>query len=177
MRFQVKGPFELDKDGRRLIIDTPASAGDFWDWVEEYEPGLPDACGCYIFAISAGKGSLPWYVGKAERQSFRQESFASGKIVKYNGALHQRERGKPALFFLPQVTPQGKYRKPKRGEGKRPAIQKLELLLIDMALTRNPDLKNKVNTIWKERLTVDGFLNARKHKVGPAGDLLTLLGQ
>lgn len=135
MRFQVEGPFRLYRTDAGLVDSSALARRYYWDWVEEHMPGLPDACGCYIFAIRAPRGSLPWCVGKAERQSFRHECLTPHKIVHFNNALAGR-KAKPELFFIPQVTPSGQYRSPT--SSRRPAIRELESLLIGMAINRNP---------------------------------------
>ena len=59
----------------------------FWDDVNCIKAGLPEACGCYVFALQNGHNIKAWYVGKAEKQSFRKECFfarkKSGSSMKY----------------------------------------------------------------------------------------------
>lgn len=153
-----------------LIDSSPESKREYWEGIEESCPGLPDACGCYVFSVRASRGSLPWYVGKAEKRTFREESLAHHKLTHFNTVISER-KGKPALFFLPQVTATtGKYSKSKSSE----AIQELESLLIGMALKRNNDLLNVSGTKWLNQLTVTGFLNDRMSKSGPAKELRDL---
>ncbi|ODB84905.1 hypothetical protein A3194_14155 [Candidatus Thiodiazotropha endoloripes] len=174
MRFQVEGPFELDRNEKGLIDSTASTRRAYWDWVEEFSPELPDACGCYIFSIRASRGSLPWYIGKAERQTFRKECLSAHKIVHFNNVVVGR-KGKPELFFLPQITGAGRYRSPTTTQ--RRAIQELESLLIGMAIQRNPKLSNIAGTKWLQNLTVDGFLNSLKTRSGAAKELRTLFGE
>ena len=173
MRFEVQGPFELYRTKAGLVDTDATTRRYYWEWVEESIPGLSEACGCYIFAIQASRGILPWYVGKAERQSFRKECLSPHKINHFNNAIAGR-KGKPILFFLPQLTNKGAYRSPTTT--KRPAIKELESLLIGMALSRNRRLLNGLGTKWMQQLTVEGFLNSNKAKGGPPSDLRKLLG-
>lgn len=173
MRFQVEGPFRLYRTNAGLVDSSALARRYYWDWVGENMPGLPDACGCYIFAIRAPRGSLPWYVGKAERQSFRHECLTPHKVVHFNNALAGR-KAKPELFFIPQVTPSGQYRSPT--SSRRPAIRELESLLIGMAINRNPSLLNIAGTKWLQRLTVEGFLNTKKARSDAAKALRDLVG-
>ncbi len=171
MWFETEGPYELYR--RKGLINRDAAARRYyWQWVNEYVSGLPEACGCYIFAIQTPRGTLPWYVGKAANQSFRQECLTAHKINHFNDALAGR-RGKPVLFFLPQVRRNGEYRWP--APGKRPAIGELESVLMGMALTRNPALLNTQGTKFMRNLTVQGFINSRKASAGPAASLRAML--
>lgn len=171
MLFEVEGPFPLYRTEAGLVDASALARRYYWDWIEENVPGLPTACGCYIFSIRASRGSLPWYVGKAERQSFQRECLTPHKIVHFNNALAGR-KGKPELFFIPQVTPAGKYRSPT--SSKRPAIKELESLLIGMAINRNPSLLNVAGTKWLEQIAVEGFLNTKKARSGGAKRLREL---
>ena len=103
MKFDIEGPFVLPRKDSGLIDSSSKSKREYWEWIEESCPGLPDACGCYVFSVRASKGSLPWYVGKAERQTFKKETLSSHKIVNINSIVSER-KGKPELFFLPQLT-------------------------------------------------------------------------
>jgi len=52
MNFGIYGPYEIPRSNR--LVDTAApSKKKFWDDVGGSEPGLPDACGCYIFVVKA----------------------------------------------------------------------------------------------------------------------------
>ena len=172
MKFHVEGPFELPR-ANGLIDSSCAAKRKYWDNIEADSPGLPDACGCYVFTVIASRGSLPWYVGKVEKRTFREESLAHHKLTHFNTVISDRSKGKPVLFFLPQVTATtGKYSKSK--SSKSPAIRELESWLIGMALNRNEKLRNVAGTKWPGQLKVTGFLNNRKSKGGPAKKLRDL---
>ena len=172
MHFDVQGPFDLYRTSAKLIDNTAEARRFYWEWVTDSVPGLDDACGCYIFTINTSNGALPWYIGKAERQSFRKECLSAHKINHYNNAIAGRT-GTPCLFFLPQLTRTGKYRKPTTS--KRRAISELESLLIGMAITRNPGLLNARGTRWYQQMTVDGLINSRTARKGPAKELSKIL--
>ncbi len=84
--FQPHGPFEVPILSGGL---DKSREGAFWRKVEESEPGLPAAVGCYIFAIRAGRGVRPWYVGKTEA-AFKKEVFQDHKFRLYWEALRER---------------------------------------------------------------------------------------
>lgn len=169
MRFEVRGPFELDRNTNGLIASSAEDKHLYWEWVDDHVPGLSQACGCYIFAIKASRGTLPWYVGKAERQTFAKECFSSHKIVHFNNAIAGR-KGKPVIMFIPQLTKTGNFRKPTSTP--RKAISELESLLIGMAISRNPKILNTRGTRMLRELTVEGFINSERGKGGSAARAL-----
>ncbi|MEW5796295.1 MAG: hypothetical protein AB1772_08020 [Candidatus Zixiibacteriota bacterium] len=90
--------------------------------------------GCYVFALRAGKGATPWYVGKSGK-SFQQECFAAHKLVKYSQALFAGKQGAPVLFFV--ALPGKKNKIAVR------VIYEIETYLIQTAKVANPKLLNK----------------------------------
>lgn len=154
MNYSIFGGFPVSRNGS-LVSRRREDKKSFWDKVEETAPGLSDACGCYVFVIR----NRAWYVGMAERQTFKQECFALHKITQYNEALGQVS-GNPTLFFLPKLTPGGRYASPtSRGHAD---IRMLENLLIGSALGRNHDLQNVKGTKLLREMNVPGFLNSRQ---------------
>jgi hypothetical protein len=154
MKFDVYGKFSVARNGH-LVSRSKQHKREFWEAVEECEPGLSDACGCYVFLIRG----RAWYVGMAEKQTFKQECFALHKITQYNEAL-ARVNGKPSMVFLPKVTPGGRFASPtQRGHSD---VRMLENLLIGSALRRNPDLQNVKGTRLLREMNVPGFLNSRQ---------------
>ena len=165
MRFEVYGPFELDRTLAGLVCSDAPSRKAFWRWVEEEVPGLSKTCGCYLFAIQASRGILPWYVGKAEKQSFANECISPHKLIHYNNAIVGR-KGKPVLYIIPQITNSGRFRKASKSS--KPAISELENILMGMAISRNPRILNIKGTRMLRELTVDGLLNSKKSAGGTA---------
>ena len=162
MRFDIHGPFWIERRNG-IIASTATDRREYWEWVDGYVPGLSGACGCYIFTINAGRGRLPWYVGKAERQTFKNECYSAHKIINYTTAIAGR-KGTPELFFIPQLTRKGGFRKPTQGQNGRKAIVALESLLIGMALSKNPELQNIKGTRMFRDLEVAGLINSNKKK-------------
>lgn len=153
MQYEVYGEFPITRNGS-LVSRSRDDKAELWDAVEESEPGLSEACGCYVFVIR----KRAWYVGMAEKQSFKQECFALHKITQYNEALGE-VTGKPSLILLPKLTPGGRFAKPtRRGHSD---IRVLENLLIGSALSKNPNLRNVKGTKLLREMNVPGFLNPR----------------
>jgi hypothetical protein len=140
--------------------------------VEEREKGLSDACGCYVFALKSGRGSIPYYVGQACRRPLLEEATNASNLTKYNEILGKKKRGKPVLFFLPMKTPGGKFRRRKSGSGKLPALDFLERWLISMALERNASLANNRETRFLRKIHVTGVFNAKRGETTKAAQAL-----
>jgi hypothetical protein len=153
MQFEIYGEFSIARNGS-LISRTKEEKNKFWARVDDAESGLSEACGCYVFVIRG----RAWYVGMAEKQSFKQECFALHKLAQYNEALG-KVNGNPSLILLPKLTPSGRFANPsKRGHSD---IRMLETMLIGSALGRNPQLQNVKGTKLLKEMNVPGFLNPR----------------
>ena len=174
MKFVVYGPFELGRTVGGLI--SKDFKNEFLDRVEMSKPGLSDACGCYVFRINPGRGAKPWYVGKAEKKTFADECFTADKMLKYITAYDATNRyGLPELFLLAQVTPKrGVFSKPTKHDW--PYIDELELMLIREAFKKNPELLNMQGIGKARKIEIEGFLNSRKARSGPAKALQETLG-
>jgi hypothetical protein len=147
----------------------------FWKKVRKEDEDLPDACGCYLFALQNGANIVAWYVGKTERRTFYQECFQATKINYYNETLIDHN-GTPLLFLLPRLTNSGnRFSKPTR-TGYRD-IDFLETLMIGMALERNPSLTNIKKTKLLREMVVPGVINSPQARPrGPVIDLRNALG-
>ena len=130
----------------------------FWDNVaaDPDDGDLPYAVGCYIFSIRTGRGTLPWYVGMAEKQPFRKECFSYQKLVLFNEILAGR-RGTPKLTLIAKLTPRDRYARQSKNGHKD--IQFLEKYLILLTIQRNPDLKNTRDTKFLRGMVVHGVFN------------------
>ena len=174
MEFYVYGPFKMIRNSETgLIAHDATSKKRFWESVEEQEEGLSSACGCFVFAMSAGGGKRPWYVGKAERQNFRKECFQPHKINNYNSVV-AKQKGKPYLYFIAKVTRSGsQFSKPKQSK----SVDKLESMITGLALSRNKELLNLNGTKHMRELIVHGIINAQQGNPGNASlDLKKTLG-
>ncbi|MGH8373127.1 MAG: hypothetical protein ACRETO_10390 [Gammaproteobacteria bacterium] len=158
MRFDVAGPFKIVRYGKKKNITKDSLIQLKLD-LENWEEGLSEACGCYIFAKRAGGGIIPWYVGQACRRAILNEALNSDNITKYNKVLD--DNGTPVLFFIPIRTPNGKFRKrPKLGN--LPALDFLERWLIANSIDRNENLINNKETRFLRKLHVVGVFNAKR---------------
>lgn len=156
MRFAPYGPYKLPEQNHE-IDDQQKSA--FWDRVSKENPSIPGGVGCYIFAIRAAKGYRPWYVGKTERQCFRDETWQPGKLLLYQRVLKQH-KGTPVLFLLAKKSPKDHFVRPTIRQRVRGSISELERMLIATCKQRNSKLLNKMHTKYGT-IYVPRYLNEK----------------
>ena len=160
MNFYPHTAFVIPKQANGLIAQ--AALTEFWKEVDDtLQSPVSESMGCYIFSIRAGKGCLPWYVGKAEKQSFRKECFALHKLNHYNNAIAAR-KGTPLLTLVAKYTPGSRLVLPSGSEHRD--VQYLETMLIANALGRNSALLNVKDTKLLKNMVIPGLLNSSKGK-------------
>lgn len=162
MRFETFGPFYLPTNS----IITTANARKLKEYLAS-DPRteiLLAACGCYIFGIKSSGSTrvIPWYVGKAEKQSVLKEATNAAHLQMYNEIFDGYKRGRPAFYFLPAMTPGGRVRTPTTGQGSIQAIKFLEDWLIATAYKTNPNLWNVRSTKMLRELYVRGIFNPKQ---------------
>ncbi|HEY9165699.1 MAG TPA: hypothetical protein VIS48_06005 [Candidatus Kryptonia bacterium] len=156
MLYSIHGPYEIPR--QNTVVDRSAEAlTDLWQEIEDNYEGLPEGCGCYLFALRAGKGITPWYVGVAEKQSFQRECFSPHKISIYNDVLDEW-KGTPLLYLVARNTPEARFSAPSRRG--HPSARYLELILISRAMEKNPELMNKRDTKLLRDMVVPTILNS-----------------
>ncbi len=132
--FAVQGPFKIPVyRGKKGRIVRSQEAAEFF----QRHPGLAGRRGCYIYAMRAGRGITPTYVGKATK-TFEQECFTADKLGKCNETLVDYERGTLVAFFV--VASQG------RGRPAEKQIGLVETFLTQAGVAVNPDLLNVKGT-------------------------------
>lgn len=127
--FLIKGPFSvpIHKSASSKLITEDLTS--FWHEASLLKKGI----GCYVFAIRAGGGFTPLYIGKTIR-SFERECFTDHKIKHYNYALAEYSKGTPVMFFVEYPR--------KKGKVNSADIADLENFLIQIGRRINPDLRN-----------------------------------
>jgi hypothetical protein len=167
MKFEVLGPyfFKTTSIIKKAHIDD-LKMRVMGDSIAAKLHGCP---GCYVFGVkSSGAGRvIPWYVGKAERQSVLKEATNAQHLQLYNEIFDGYKRGHPALYFMPAVTQGGSPKVPIKGPGSMPAVEFLEDWLISTALQVNANLWNIRKTKMLRELYVRGIFNPK------TGDLTT----
>jgi hypothetical protein len=155
--FNIRGPFRVPLDPTVTGKWIKAGCPDFW--LGPKVQRFTDEPGCYVFAMRAGKGIRPIYVGKATK-SFRQECFAPHKIAcHYGPALSNAGKGTPVIFLV--------VLKRKKGKVNKRAIAKVESFLIQNAMKQNPNLSN-IKGKKEEHWIIEGVIRSGKGKVPSA---------
>jgi len=145
---QVFGPFDIafDAEGHSKFIRAEHGTA-FWS--QPTNKPLAPKQGVYVFAIRAGRGFTPWYVGRATK-GFGQEVFTPHKREHFNDALRKVRKGNPVLFL---VARPGSRNKVPFAE-----IVDMETQLTQDALLENPDLRNIQNTKNLPRWAIAGLI-------------------
>jgi hypothetical protein len=155
--YQNYGPFEIPRTNSNVSLSHVVQ---FFTQLERIEPGLKNARGCYVFAMRAGKGIRPWYVGKATGNSgFEQEALHSDKLAKYNTVIARYRKGTPVLFFLARRTGNDTRFSASTYESD---AKWLERYLLGFAWEANPNLVNNRDTGMLREGSVPGLLNSSK---------------
>lgn len=172
MNFEVYGPFllnaESDEEGFSGWIDQP-EINEFWNEVRQQNENLEKACGVYIFSVEGkqkGKGkttNLPWYVGKAEKQTFKQECFNHKNQLSYNKVISQLYREVTAInfYFVARHNENGEFSAPaKKDDGTvYEGVRFAERLFMQKSLAANNHLLNIKDLTNARRTHIRNILN------------------
>ena len=158
-RYDTYGPFEVPRtqaaNGQRTLDLEARRRGEFWQQVEDDAPGLSAGRGCYIFALKAGRGITPWYVG-VSTTGFVNECFQPQKQVIYQSAYNEVRKGKPVLVLVARMTEGGRLSKGRLGSREAGFVERT---LMHRAWSRNPKLKNVTGLAMARQLKIPGLLN------------------
>lgn len=164
----VFGPYELpcDGDGVQKRFDPKEHGKHFWENPELQI--IKKKHGCYVFALKAGPGYTPWYVGKTHA-GFKDEIFQHHKVVNYNEVLWSKAKGTPVMFF---VTKPGT-----KNVVSEPVLSEIEKELTIYAYRKNNDLKNFHNTKGGPQWSIKGVINSGRGKTPKtAGTFKSMMG-
>ena len=170
MIFSVHGPFPIPRQKNRLLDASSTAKNEFWKAVNKTEPALSEACGCYVYCVRARRGTLPWYVGRTAKATFRSEALGAYQVNHYNNTIQGKNGVQPQLFFLAKETPAGRFAKP--SVNSHDDIEFLETFLFGIALSRNPNLRNSKHTRFLRNLIVAGIINSPARRPSPSERLL-----
>lgn len=148
-QFDPIGPFEIpcDKKSKVKRIEKEQIKLFLEDESILNKVDLSKTRGCYIFALRAGKGFTPWYVGQAKK-SFKQEIFATHKKDIYNSVLANKN-GTPVMFLVSSS---------KKNKLLEKEIKELESFLIFWARKANKNIRNQQNN--KDTWGIAGVYNS-----------------
>ncbi len=123
-------------------------------WALPAAAAVAGGVGCYVFAIRAGRGYTPYYVGKATK-TFKQEVFTPHKLNRYHETLVNVKKGTPVLFFVKHPI--------QKGKNNARVIKAVEDFLIATAAATNPELVNVKGT-KPPKWTIKGVLRSKAGK-------------
>ena len=162
MYYKIYGPYEIPmQEGEFKKRIDKEDIDKFW---RNVDTGLAQACGVYIFSIaknSNGKNSKekPWYVGKAQNQSFSRECFTPHKLLQYHAAL-EKSKGTPMMYFLARMMKdERRMSSPSKAKTGHAEIDYVEQMFITMGYQQNRAIRNKQGTKKARELVIEGFYN------------------
>lgn len=147
--FSVHGPFDVPTYRGKVGRIVRAAEGSAFFTIH---PAWAKRRGCYVFAIRAGRGMTPTYVGKATK-SFSRECFSADKLGKCNQTLVDYARGTLVMFLI--AAPMG------RGRPAEKQIELLEDFLIQVGVAANDDLLNVQGT-KQEQWSLSGLVRSNR---------------
>lgn len=118
-----------------------------------------DNFGCYIYAIKAGKGFTPIYIGSATKQSLGKESFDGDKLLKCLQHMASYLKGSLQITFIVPKDKIADDARTRRGRCPAKTIWKLEKVLTAVAYRKNNNLVNKHNHCLAE-FFINGAMNS-----------------
>ena len=160
--YTVAGPFDVTVYQAKASRIVRAEEGKAFF---STHGGYAKRRGVYIFAVRAGRGATPVYVGKATK-AFAQECFSPHKLGKCNEALADYAKGTLVIYFL--CAPEAVGRPPQA------EIGALEEFFIQHGVEVNPDLLN-VRGTKQASWSVVGVVRARRGKPSQAAASLRKL--
>ena len=172
MNFEVYGPFllnaEFDVEGLSGWIDQP-EINEFWVEVKKQHEDLENACGVYIFCVEGKqKGAskttnLPWYVGKAEKLTFKRECFNHRNQLSYNKVISQLYREVTAInfYFVARHNENGEFSAPAKKEDGTvyEGVRFAERSFMQKSLAANNHLLNIKDLTNARRTQIRNILN------------------
>lgn len=148
--FRTAGPFDVPLMPRIPSKMVAEDSTEFWQQCSS----LKMQVGCYVFAVRAGGGFTPLYVGKTTK-CFEKECFTDHKLKHYNYGLAPYQKGTPVMFFVTYPA--------KKGKVNASDIADLEDFLIQVGRTINPDLRN-IKGIKEPTWGIKGVIRGGKGK-------------
>ncbi len=136
-KLEIYGPFKIPVAKKRITrLIGKSQVEKFLALLDE--EGMSKKQGCYIFALRHVQGYSPYYIGQTT-STMREECMQQEQLRCYNDALKKEGKtGTPAMFI---VAPEGS----KKVVSKQ-IRNELETALIQIALIKNPNIRNLKKT-------------------------------
>lgn len=198
-RFRCMGPFFFEtKRSRRhrvnrfMVFDPDAATNQVFEQAESVQgrirtgdiaiDDISKACGLYVIGLKSRDKLIPYYVGKAARQTIRQRLFQKqDKPAKINAILNEIHGSRPFVFLFPLVTATGRLVKPatsaKLGTSvTERVIDDAEYMMIGHAMHVNPWLHNISTVVAREKFLIDGSPGTSRTETNFAKSYRTMMG-
>ena len=167
MKYTLHGPYELPENAKKKVDLSAQSIQGFWKAANKAEREmLSDATGIFFFMFRAGRGIKPWYIGRAEKGSFEEETFTEERKAAYLKIARSRDRGTPLLIFIARRNEDGTFTQP--GKTRHEDLTFVESYLLGQAMDKNPDLVNFKENPMLSQMEVSGLINTSKGKPSTA---------
>lgn len=172
-RFRCLGPFEFPvyrstrhwKNHYRLFDPKTATEAVFEQADQQQHrigvTGIDQAIGLYVIGMKPRGKLIPFYVGKAARQTIKDRLFQKqDKLSKVTEILNVYKHAKPFVFLFPLLTPTGQLSRVPRAASGASSTEKIinsaEYMMIGHAMNSNPWLHNISTVVERERFSIDG---------------------
>lgn len=192
-RFRCLGPFEFPvyrstrhwKNHYRLFDPKTATEAVFEQAAQqEHRIGVEavdQAIGLYVIGMKPRGKLIPFYVGKAERQTIKERLFQKqDKLAKVTEILNVYKHAKPFVFLFPLLTPTGRLSRvtvaARGGSAKERVINSAEYMMIGHAMNSNPWLHNISTVVERERFSIDGSPGASGKQTKDALSYAEMMG-
>ena len=192
-RFRCLGPFEFPvyrstrhwKNHYRLFDPKTATEAVFEQAARQEHrigvEGIDQAIGLYIIGMKPRGKLIPFYVGKAARQTIKERLFQKqDKLTKVTEILNVYKHAKPFVFLFPLLTPTGRLsRLPTAtpgGSAAEKVINSAEYMMIGHAMNSNPWLHNISTVVERERFSIDGSPGASGKQTKDAQSYSEMMG-
>lgn len=198
-RFRCMGPFFFEtmrsrrhRVNRFMVFDPDAATNQVFEQAEAVQgrirtggiaiDDISRACGLYVIGLKSRDTLIPYYVGKAARQTIKARLFQKqDKPAKINAILNEIYGAKPFVFLFPLVTATGRLVKPavtaRRGTSTtEKVIDDAEYMMIGHAMSANPWLHNISTVIAREKFSIDGSPGMSRTETDFAKRYRTMMG-
>jgi hypothetical protein len=121
---------------------------------------IRDAIGLYVIGMRPRGKLVPFYVGKAVRQTLHTRLFQKkDKLAKVQDIINEYVHVKPFVFLFPLVTPLGSLARRVAADGSSDNSKRIdtaEYMMIGHAMNVNPWLHNIQTVVSRENFSIDG---------------------
>lgn len=142
--------------------------------------GIKEAIGLYVIGMRPRGRLVPFYVGKAARQTLHTRLFQEqDKLAKVHDIINIYKHVKPFVFLFPLVTPSGALAQRVTAEkisSNEKRINSAEYMMIGHAMNANPYLHNVQTVIERQNFSIDGSTGTSANETNFAREYRLMMG-